>query len=169
MIDGTTVIDFHGHVGSWDSVGMIDNPTIMMQAMDSVSIDKSCVFNIFHPDGTTSNNATAAFVGKHPDRFIGFAYVSPIMPDRMLPELERSIDQLKLAAIKLYPSHTPFPLNDSIWDPIYEFANERELTIITHTGQEPTAAPKFLIDIAPRFPKAIFVAGHAGNLSLLHI
>ena len=164
MIDGTTVIDFHGHVGSWDSVGMIDNPTIMMQAMDSVSIDKSCVFNIFHPDGTTSNNATAAFVGKHPDRFIGFAYVSPIMPDRMLPELERSINQLKLAAIKLYPSYSPFPLNDSIWDPIYEFANERELTIITHTGQEPTAAPKFLIDIAPRFPKAIFVAGHAGNI-----
>ena len=164
MIDGTTVIDFHGHVGSWDSVGMIDNPTIMLQAMDSVSIAKSCVFNIFHPDGTTSNNATAAFVAKHPDRFIGFAYVSPIMPDRMLPELERSIDQLKLAAIKLYPHYTPFPLNDSIWYPIYEFANERELTIITHTGQEPTAAPKFLIDIALRFPKAIFVAGHAGNI-----
>ena len=50
---------------------------------------------------------TAEFVSKSPERFIGFAYVSPTMPDRMLPELERAIDCLGLRAIKLYPQYNP--------------------------------------------------------------
>ena len=103
MIAGTQVIDFHGHVGRWDSVGMKDDPDEMLRAMDAVGIDKSCVFNIFHPDGRTGNDLTARFVDDHPDRFIGFAYVSPLMPGRMAPELERAIDQLGMRAIKLYP------------------------------------------------------------------
>ena len=52
MIDNSTVIDFHGHVGSWDNLGMIDDQPKMLRAMDTLGIDRSCVFNIFHPDGT---------------------------------------------------------------------------------------------------------------------
>ena len=51
MIAGTTVIDFHGHVGKQNCMGLIDDPDEMLRAMDAVGIDKSCVFNIFHPDG----------------------------------------------------------------------------------------------------------------------
>ncbi len=164
MIAGTTVIDFHGHVGRWDCVGLNDDPAGMLRAMNAVGIDKSCVFNIFHPDGRTGNDLTARFVEGHPDRFIGFAYVSPLMPRSMAPELERAIDHLGMRAIKLYPSYTPFPLDDPIWDPIYDFAHQRGLVIITHTGIEPTAAPRFLSQVAPRFPGASFVAGHSGNV-----
>ena len=164
MIAGTRVIDFHGHVGRWDGTGLIDDPDQMLQAMDAVGIDQSCVFNIFHPDGRTGNDLTARFLDRHPDRFIGFAYVSPLMPDRMAPELERAIDRLGMRAIKIYPSYTPFPLDDPVWDPVYDFAHRRRLVIITHTGIEPTAAPRFLSQVAPRFPGARFVAGHSGNV-----
>ena len=135
------IIDFHGHVGRWDSLDMIDDPAAMLRAMDAVGIDKSCVFNIFHPEGKPGNDQTAAFVARHPDRFIGFAYVCPTCPDTVRPELERAIDELGFRAIKIYPPYTPFPLDDSAWDPIYEFAAERGLAIIAHTGGEPTAAP----------------------------
>ena len=164
MIAGTTVIDFHGHVGKQNCMGLIDDPDEMLRAMDAVGIDKSCVFNVFHPDGRTGNDQTARFVDRHPDRFIGFAYVSPLMPDRMAPELERAIDRLGMRAIKIYPPYTPFPLDHPIWDPIYDFAHQRGLPIITHTGIEPTAAPRFLSQVAPRFPGASFVAGHSGNV-----
>ena len=135
------IIDFHGHVGRWDALDMIDDPAEMLRAMDAVGIDKSCVFNIFHPDGKPGNDQTAAFVARHPDRFIGFAYVCPTCPDTVRPELERAIDELGFRAIKIYPPYTPFPLDDSAWDPIYEFAAERGLAIIAHTGGEPTASP----------------------------
>ncbi len=85
MIDGHQIIDFHGHVGRWDIFEMYYDADEIVRAMDAVGIDRSCVFNIFHPDGTTGNDQTAAFVAQYPDRFIGFAYVSPRMPERMDP------------------------------------------------------------------------------------
>ncbi|MCE2450781.1 MAG: amidohydrolase family protein [Candidatus Latescibacteria bacterium] len=157
------IIDFHGHVGRWDSLDMVDDPAEMLRAMDAVGIDKSCVFNIFHPDGQPGNDQTAAFIARHPDRFIGFAYVCPTCPDTVRPELERAIDELGFRAIKIYPPYTPFPLDDSAWDPIYSFAAERGLAVLAHTGGEPTAAPAQFGRAAARFPNARFVAGHSGN------
>ena len=66
MIAGTRVIDFHGHVGKQNCMGLIDDPDEMLGAMDAAGIDKSCVFNIFHPDGSTGNDRTARFVEAHP-------------------------------------------------------------------------------------------------------
>ena len=49
------------------------------------------------------------------------------------------------------------------WDTIYEFAAERSLAEISHTGGEPTANPADFGRAAARFPGANFVAGHSGN------
>jgi predicted TIM-barrel fold metal-dependent hydrolase len=163
MIGGVQVIDFHGHVGRWDRFGMLDEPARMLHAMDAGGVDRSCVFNIFHPDGTTGNDLTARFVAQHPERFIGFAYVSPLMPERMLPELSRAFDVLGFAAIKLYPPYTPWPLNELPWEPIYRFADARGLAVIFHTGAEPQSLPKLIGEIAPLYPRAHFVMGHSGN------
>lgn len=165
MIEGTTVIDFHGHTGRWDYYDMNDDATTMLHTMDAVGIDKSCLFHIFHPDSTPGNDITAQFIGRNPDRFIGFAYISPLVPENILPELERSINVLKLSAIKLYSPYTPYKLDHPIWDPIYQFAHDGELVVIAHTGNDliGTAFPEQLGNAAPRFPNAIFVAGHAGN------
>lgn len=166
MIDGTPVIDFHGHVGRWDRYGMVDDPTLLLHAMDRAGVDVACVFNIFHPDGTTANDLTAHYVARYPDRFVGFAYVSPLMPQGMMTELARAMDELHLRAIKLYPPYTPWSLHEPPWRPIYEFANQRSRTIIFHTGPEPTALPQWIGEIAGDYPNANFVAGHAGNTPL---
>lgn len=164
MIEQTTIIDFHGHVGHWDRFRMYDDPEPMLRAMDAVGIDVACLFNIFHPNGTTGNDLTARFIAQHPDRFVGFAYVSPLLPERMVPELTRAIDELKFVAIKLYPPYATWDLHEPIWHPIYEFANQRGLAVLFHTGPEAHSAPRFLAEIAPQFPNANFVAGHAGNI-----
>ncbi|MEM7131018.1 MAG: amidohydrolase family protein [Chloroflexota bacterium] len=164
MIENTQVIDFHGHVGQWNRFRMFDDPQKVLHAMDAVGIDVACVFNIFHPDGTTGNDLTARFIAQHPDRFVGFAYVSPQLPERMVSELARAIDELNFVAIKLYPPYTEWDLHEPIWHPIYEFANERGLAVLFHTGPEAHSSPQLIAEIAPRFPNANFVAGHAGNI-----
>lgn len=164
MIDGHRVIDFHGHSGKQESIGMVDDPKLMLHAMDRAGVDIACVFNIFHPDGTTSNDLNAKFVAQHPDRFVGFAFVAPIMAEGMVAELARAIDELKFVAIKLYPPYAPWPFNEEPWFPIYKFANERGLTIIFHTDHFRNNRPRYLADIAPLFPNANFVAGHSGNV-----
>ncbi|MAG35127.1 MAG: hypothetical protein CL878_02610 [Dehalococcoidia bacterium] len=161
MIAGTEVIDFHGHVGRWDQTGVVDDGARMVEAMDAVGIDRSCVFGIFHLDGRTGNDRTAAFVAERPDRFIGFAYVSPSMPDTMLDELTRAIDRLGFRALKLYAPYTPYQINDHRWDPIYSFAESRHLAILHHTDEH--RSPAHLANAARRFPNARFVAAHSGN------
>ena len=163
MIDNSPVIDFHGHVGRMDEFLAWDDPELMLHAMDAVGIDQSCVFNVWHPHGTGGNDRTAAFVARHPDRFIGFAYVSPTVPGGMVEELTRAVDELGMRAIKIYPPFGSYPLDHAAWDPIYAFAAERGLAIISHTGGEPTANPADFGRAAARFPGANFVAGHSGN------
>ncbi len=163
MIDGREIIDFHGHVGRWDIFEMNDDADEILYAMDAAGIDRSCMFNIFHPDGTTGNDQTAAFVNRYPERFIGFAYVSPLMSEFMVFELERAIDKLGFLAIKIYPPYSRWRLNDPVWDPVYQFADDRGLAIISHTGAEETCWPVYVEDIAGCYPNANFVIAHAGN------
>ena len=164
MIDGQEIIDFHGHVGRWDIFEMNDDACEIVRAMDGAGIDRSCLFNIFHPDGTTGNDQTAAFVAGYPDRFIGFAYVSPLMPECIVPELERAIDKRGFLAIKIYPPYTPYNLDNPVWDPIYRFADTRGLALISHTGSEATCPPRLFANVAGRFPNARFIIGHSGNI-----
>jgi predicted TIM-barrel fold metal-dependent hydrolase len=161
MIDGAQIIDFHGHPGRWGNGVAI--PENVIPAMDAGGVDRSVLFNIWHPEGTTGNSDTAELVATNPDRFIGFAFVSPVMPERMVPELERAIDQLGFLGIKLYPPFTNINLNEPAWFPIYEFANERRLPLIWHTGIEAEAMPCYVAEVAKRFPRANFICGHSGN------
>jgi len=163
MIDGVTVIDFHSHTGRMDNLYMRDDPELMLRAMDAAGVDIACVNNCFCPDGTLSNDINARFVAQHPDRFIGIAYVSPLMPQRMVPELTRAIDKLGFKGIKVYSPSARIRLSEPAWYPIYEFADQRGLSMLFHTDVEPYSQPRFLADVAPRFPRAIFVAGHSGN------
>jgi predicted TIM-barrel fold metal-dependent hydrolase len=165
MIEGIKVIDFHGHVGRWDKWVNNYDQKLMLHAMDSAGIDISCLFNTFYPDGTSGNDRAAEFVGRHPDRFIGYAVVSPEMPERMVPELTRAIDELKFRAIKVYPPYTTCEIYKPPWHPIYEFANERKLAILFHSGVEWQNHTRYLAKIAPDYPQAIFVAGHSGNVA----
>ena len=161
MIDGATVIDFHGHPGRWGTG--VNSPETVLPAMDAGGVDRAVLFNIWHPDGRRANDDTAALIAQAPDRFMGLAYVSPVLPDGMVAELERAVDQLGLVGIKLSPPFTNIKLNERPWFPIYEFASARELPLLWHTGIEAEAWPCHIGDVAPQFPKARFVCGHSGN------
>lgn len=152
------IIDFHGHTG------MEATAEEMLRVMDGAGIDRSCLFNIFHPTGSRANDQTAAFCIAHPDRFIGFAFVSPHLPeDQIIAELHRAFNDLGMIAIKIYPPFTPWPLDDEHYWPIYRFADDHGLSVISHTGREWQAEPKYISAVAPLFPRANFIAGHSGN------
>ena len=161
MIGGIEVIDFHGHAGLWDGTGMVDDVDRMVAAMDAVGVDRSCIFGIFHLDGRRGNDRTAAMIAARPERFIGFAYVSPLMTDTMLDELTRAIDRLGFRALKLYAPYTTYKISDPQWDPIYAFADARGLAVLHHTDER--CSPAHLAEAARRFPNARFVAAHSGN------
>lgn len=164
MIDGTMVIDFHGHTGGNESNGMKDDPELMIRTLDAAGVDRACLFNCFHPTGGPGNDLTASFVAKYPDRFIGFAYVSPLLsPAEIRAELTRCFDELGFIGIKVYSNYFLWGYDAPPYHPIYQFANERGAPLIFHASIEPLSRPALLGNVAPQFPDAYFVAGHSGN------
>jgi len=165
MIDGTMVIDFHGHTGGNESNGMNDDPELMIRTLDAANVDRACIFNCFHPTGRPGNDLTASFVAKYPDRFIGFGFVSPLLSaEEIRDELTRCFDELGFIGIKVYSNYYPWGYDDPHYYPIYEFADERNAPLIFHSSIEPLSRPVMLANVAPMFPNAYFVAGHSGNM-----
>ena len=164
MIKDAEVIDIHGHVGSWDHIAMIDNAETMLRTMDAAGVDRACLFYIFDADSRAANDRTVSFTSCHPNRFIPFAYIFPAAPELMVDEAKRAIDELGCKAIKTYPPYTTVTIDDPIWDPLYEFVQERGLALITHTSSEWQSYPKYLGEVARRFPGGNFISGHSGNM-----
>jgi len=170
VIDGIEVVDFHTHAGRWEAVGMVASAAEMVRVMDRAGIDRACTFDIFHPEGTAGNDAVLSLAARYRDRFVPFAYVSPLVSEGMVTELERLVEggagdrgDIRCRGIKVYPPYTPYPLDHDAWAPVLEFAAAHGLPVLTHTGQEETCQPRLLAEVAPRYPGATFVAGHAGN------
>lgn len=164
MIDGYRVIDFHAHVGAWPQYGMFDNVDDMLRAMDAAGVDQACLFNVFQGDHRRANDEVAAVVRRHPDRFIGFAFVTPHYPEEMETELTRAFDELGMRAIKIYPPYFDRPVTDPVWAPVFEFANRRSLPLISHTwGGDARCDPMLFVALAERYPNVQWVMGHAGG------
>jgi hypothetical protein len=164
MINGSPVVDFHGHQGRWDAMGMTRGPDDLVRIMDMIGIDYACLFNIFHDNGRTGNDLTAGWTRRFPARLIGFAYIAPLSDGRAIAELERAIDDEGMRAIKIYPPLAGAAIDDTRWDTVYQFAHDRSLAIIIHTDMRPVCQPRLLVRPARRFPNARFVCAHAGNL-----
>ncbi|MBM3803865.1 MAG: amidohydrolase [Acidimicrobiia bacterium] len=163
------IIDFHGHVGSFDSIGARQDADRILRAMDMAQVDLACVFNIGHGDASKANQLTAEFVAQHPDRFIGFLFVTPHYPEEMEAEMIRGADELGLKGIKIYPPYFNRSVEDAIWDPIFSFAHQRKLPVISHTdGTDPivnpnNGEPQMFVPWAKKYPGANIVLAHAGN------
>ena len=164
MIDGTTVIDFHGHPGRW---GSLDNRAeTVLRAMDAVGIDRACVFDIHHSDGRTANDRTAGdgirgarsivrlclriapdagaygSGARARDRPAGYARDQAVSVLRQhQSERARVVSDLRIRQRPWLGHHHPYRYR----------ANH--LTAFSGRGWR------------PRFPKAIFVAGHSGNVA----
>jgi len=158
------VIDFHAHVGSWPQYGMDANLAGMVRAMDLAGVDQACIFNIFYGEANLCNDAVAEAVAQYPDRFLGFAFVTPHYPEEMVPELNRAFDTLGMKGLKIYPPYFNQPVTDEVWAPVFEFCNARGIPVISHSwGGDAHCGPKLFAELAGRYPQVPFVLGHAGG------
>lgn len=164
MLNDSRVIDFHCHIGAWPQYGMFDGVDDMLRAMDRAGVDQACLFNVFQGDHRRANDEIAAVVRQHPDRFIGFAFVTPHYPEEIEAELTRAFDHLGMQAIKIYPPYFDRPVTDPVWEPVFRFADNRRLTLISHTwGGDAKCDPMLFVTLAERYPNVNWVMGHAGG------
>jgi len=157
------IIDFHTHVGSCQKCGMLCNVKSMIKIMDKADIKIACISNVFWNDFWVGNKIVYDTIKKHPGRFIGFFYVNLQFPKLIYKELKKGIERLGFSALKIYPIYDNIPVTDERWKPIFRFAEERNMIILSHTEENNNlCAPEIFLKIAKKYKNIKWVLAHSG-------
>lgn len=124
------------------------------------------------PNPEKCNDYIAACVRAEPERLIGFGSVNPAYqgPQAAVEELERSVSELGLSGVKLYPMYQHWAVNDpEIAFPIYEKAQELGIPVMIHQAGSTRidaklelARPALLDDIGRMFRDLRVIVAHTG-------
>jgi hypothetical protein len=111
----------------------------------------------------------AEYVAAHPDTLIGFLSVDPTQAD-WERELHVGHQELGLRGIKLMPMYAGFRPDDTLLDPLWEYATRHALPVLLHTGttflsRAPLeyTLPRHLDRVAIRFPEVKIIMAHLGH------
>ena len=154
------LVDIHGHVKPDGPPGEIyaDAEGIVRQ-MDRTGISLCAVSCLWGDEA--GNDVAARAARRYPNRLVPYAVGNPNWEDPG-GELERSFDDLGMKIIKIHPtSHDTLPTARS-YEPIFEFANEREALVATHARCPDDERDEFL-EVAKNYPDMTFMLYHAGR------
>jgi predicted TIM-barrel fold metal-dependent hydrolase len=176
MIEGMFVFDAHAHTYPprqtiWGVIGQTYEDWI--ERMDRNGIDMSLIMGTYDLTPETqraANDYVAEAVSRHPDRFLGLMWVSPLWGDRALEEMEHGAET-GLIGIKLYPhGHGNFPLDSPLVDPLMELAEELGWVVMAHTDiDSKVCSPHLGIRLAQRHPNVPVIFAHMGmNSDVTH-
>lgn len=167
MTMSTPVVDFHSHVGGWRNWGFDDDAETYLAIMDAAGVDVSCINCIFHGDASIGNDVVADRVRMHPDRFVGVAFVTPHYGEEAISELDRCFDELNMKFLKVYAPYWGRPIDDEGFDPIFEWANDRGIVVMSHAnhvpGDDVLTSPHRFVALARRFDRVTWVLAHSGG------
>lgn len=166
-LKNTPIFDVHGHIGPYARYRFPqDSAQSLIWAMDKLGIDWTAISAnaAIGPDTHYGNRVTAACVQRWPDRLIGYGVVNPKYPREVIPELRHCFDELRLQALKLHPGFHQYPIDGSLAQPAWEFANDRALIVLVHTRvDDPYCDPRRLDRVAGKYPQTNIIIAHAGG------
>ena len=134
-------------------------------------VDKAIVlgFRSKHLNANVPNDFVSEYVGRHPERLIGFAGIDPTEPGA-LDDLAIAREQLKLRGVALSPAGQDFHPSASRAMRLYERCEALKMPVVFHAGGLMNAQGKleygrpFLLDeVARSFPKLRIVIAQMGQ------
>ncbi|SHE46002.1 hypothetical protein SAMN05443144_101342 [Fodinibius roseus] len=167
-------INSHAHIGL--SVG---GPEDQIDFANRLGIDISVISRpVTTMDSSPelfrkNNDLIMSAVEQFPDRFIGQMTVDPTYQEESLEEMDRCVDR-GMVGLKLYKQ---VKINDPLLYPIIEKCIDLNMVILMHSGPDVTrigpeygtldppslSIPEDFVDIAERYPEAMFQFAHLGG------
>lgn len=194
------VIDCHVHVVPWevmtegarrllekgrDAQRLADlrqlsrEPARLVERMDAAGISRVGIVGYVSPDvmgyPREINDWIAAYVAAAPDRFFGYGSVHPRFTDDPAADMDHVLGRLRLAAIKVHPSHQLYAPNEYLYGlealrVVYAKAEAYGVPVAVHTGtstfpqaRNRLADPLLVEDVAVDFPRLKLLLAHAGR------
>ena len=165
-IEGMPVIDCHGHLGHWPLVNM---PKIevheLLQTMDRLGIDRLCLSHFLGVfcDFKRGNDLLAETIAKYPGRLVGQVAVNPRYPNEIVEELDRCEKRHGMRLVKIHPFCHDYPADGPGYRALWDYANEQELVVLTHTwDSDGTCGPERFGPIARQHRRVKIILAHAG-------
>lgn len=157
------IIDSHAHIGqSYNFMIPWNNAEGMLEVMDSLGIDYACISAhlAIGPDFKRGNQLVLKTVKKYPGRFLGYITINPGYKDEITDELNYYFKQPNIIGIKLHPEMQNYSIQDKRCEPIWEFASEKKLPILSHTWENSSTLEK----LSAKYKKVKFIVAHASYL-----
>ena len=159
------IYDLHGHMGVWHSIYFprADAPE-MIRTMDECGV-RMLVFShhmaLFCPD--LGNRCSVEAVRRYPDRLRAYCAVNPNYPEHLERDLATFADHRDVyVGFKFLADYHGIAISDPRYWPAWEYANERELLILTHTwGGSPFDGAAVVRAMAERYPRVKLLLGHS--------
>lgn len=135
------------------------------------AVDRAVVlgFRARHVGVLVPNEYVAEYVGRHPERLIGFCSVDPQDPDAV-DQLDHAVQGLKLKGLKMGPIYQNVAPTDSRFRRIMGRAEELKIPVLIHQGATfcanvslEIANPIQLQPLALEFPRLRVVIAHMGH------
>ncbi len=143
------------------------SPAAHEAAMSCVDVSVVLGFRSLHLDAHISSESVAAFVGRQPNRRVGFAGVDP-MSDGALDDIEMGLS-LGLSGIVIAPAAQNFHPTHSRAMRVYERCQDLGIPVLVRTQRRPTAStnmaygrPLLFDEVARSFPRLRLVIGGLG-------
>ncbi len=154
---GTGYKDIHVNLDShWEAMQPVDRAIVLG-------------FRARHVGVLVPNEYVAEYVGRHPEKLIGFCSVDPQDPDAV-EQLDFAVQGLHLRGLKMGPIYQNVAPTDSRFRRLMKRAEELRIPLLIHQGTTfcanvslEIANPIQLQPLALEFPKLITVIAHMGH------
>lgn len=161
------LIDIHAHIMGDD---IQSDEATLLRAVDEYEIDRLYISGLmgFTPtkdEVAKINREVANFIRQNPNRFGGYAYISP-EHDNAMDMVRQGIEEYGLNGIKIWVSTF---CDDPFVNPVVEAAINYHVPILVHSfhkanGQIPNESTgKNVAVLAARYPEARIIMAHLGG------
>ena len=159
------VIDAHCHMGRWFNFNIpMGDAAGMVARMDRLGI-RACVaahHSSIGPDFKYGNDEVLRAMTDFPGRIYGYATVNPNYPEaEVVAELDRCISA-GMVGVKIHPDSHQCMIDDEKYRPVWEFANEHHLPLLSHTSTNGKNPVKAFEKLAETYPNVSMILGHSG-------
>jgi uncharacterized protein len=156
-----TIIDAHSHIGEGETFPIpCSYEKDLVDTQNLLGVKANCVSHLtaLGVDYSKGNDYAIEAAEAFPGRFWCYAVANPHFSADIRAELARAFDKSTyVKGVKLHPSFHSYPPIGPNYNPAFEFANERSLTILSHTW----GSAENMITITKKYPNAKLIHAHA--------
>jgi predicted TIM-barrel fold metal-dependent hydrolase len=165
LLDGTTIVDVHGHIGISHATGVRASPQTLAGAMDRYGVTATLVMpQPTDPKAMELHDEIAEMARRLPGRVFGIALLDPRVSEREYSErAERLLVAEGFVALKLHSFGHSVSAADDVCDKVFKAARRYRRPVMVHTGLGgPHTLPGTVQGVATRYEDVPIVLCHAG-------